>query len=88
MKNKELQELLKKHPDDMEVLINFNIDYDGEITVEKKNLYHCNYTTKWQSNIDFYSETDENVCYKDDIDGKIVAIKIPTERKEFIILDC
>ena len=89
MKNKDLQEFLKHHPDDMEVLIEYGGGvYDGELTLKRKDLYHCNYTTKWQSNFDFYSEHDEDCVYKDEIDGKIVAIRIPTEKKEFIILDC
>lgn len=88
MKNKDLQEFLKQHPDDMEVLIDYNTCYEGELVVKKKDLYHCNYTTKWQSNIDFYSEHDEDCVYKDEIDSKIVVMKIPTEKKEFIVLDC
>ena len=88
MKNKDLQEFLKQHPDDMEVLIDYDTVYDGELIIIRKELYHCNYTTKWQSNIDFYSIYDEPAVYKDEIDGKIVEMKIPTEKKEFIILDC
>lgn len=88
MKNKDLQEFLKQHPDDMEVLIDYDTVYDGELIIIRKDLYHCNYTTKWQSNIDFYSIYDEPAVYKDEIDGKIVEMKIPTEKKEFIILDC
>jgi hypothetical protein len=26
--------------------------------------------------------------WEDEVDGKIVVMKVPTERKEFIILDC
>jgi hypothetical protein len=30
---------------------------------------------------------DEDTCeYKDEIDGKIVSVKIPMERKEFVFL--
>lgn len=88
MKNKDLQEFLKQHPDDMEVLIDYgNKIYDGELIIIRKDLYHCNYTTKWQSNVDFYSIYDEPAVYKDEVDGKIVEMKVPTEKKEFIILD-
>ena len=89
MKNKDLQELLKQYPDDMEVLMDGGYCYyDGELTIKKKELYHCNCTSKFQSNFDFYSEDDEPCVYKDLVNGKIVEMKIPTEKKEFIILDC
>ena len=89
MKIKDLIEKLQEYPDDMEVLINYGDQvYDGEIIVNRKDLYHCNSTSKWQSNFDFYSEYDEPCVYKDEVDGKIVVMKVPTERKEFIILDC
>lgn len=88
MKVKELIEKLQKYPEDMEVLINWDSIYDGEIIVTRKDLYHCNCTSKWQSNFDFYSEYDEPCVYKDEVDGKIVAMKVPTERKEFVVLDC
>lgn len=88
MKVKELIEKLQKYPEDMEVLINWDSIYDGEIIVTRKDLYHCNCTSKWQSNFDFYSEYNEPCVYKDEVDGKIVAMKVPTERKEFVVLDC
>jgi len=89
MKNKDLQEFLQKYPDDMEVLINYGDQiYDGELIIIRKDLYHCNYSTKWQNYIDFYSIYDEPAVYKDEVDGKIVQMKVPTEKKEFIILDC
>lgn len=88
MNIKELKEKLNEFPDDMEVLIDYgNEIYDGEFIIIRKDLYHCNYTTKWQSNIDFYSIYDEPAVYKDDVDGKIVEMKVPTEKKEFIIFD-
>lgn len=89
MKNKDLQEFLQKYPDDIEFLIYYGDQiYDGELTIKKKELYHCNCTSKFQSNFDFYSEKDEPCIYKDLVNGKIVEMKIPTEKKEFIILDC
>ena len=88
MKNKDLQEFLQKYPDDMEILIDCGFYYDGELIIKKKELYHCNCTSKFQSNFDFYSEKDEPCIYKDLVNGKIVQMKIPTEKKEFIILDC
>ena len=89
MKNKDLQEFLKQYPDDIEVLIYYGDQiYDGELIIIKKDLYHCNYSTKWQNYIDFYSIYDEPCIYKDEVNGKIVQMKIPTEKKEFIILDC
>jgi hypothetical protein len=88
MKAKDLIEKLQKYPEDMEVLINYDGIYDGEITVNRKDLYHCNCTSKWQSNFNFYTKYDEPYVYKDEVDGKIVVVKIPTEKKEFIVLDC
>lgn len=89
MKVKELKEKLNEFPDDMGVLIYYGEQtYDGNIILKKKDLYHCNYTTKWQSNIDSYSEYDEPCVYKDDVNGKIVAMKIPMEKKEFIVFEC
>ncbi len=89
MKNKDLQEFLQKYPDDIEVLIYYGDQiYDGELIIIKKDLYHCNYSTKRQNYIDFYSIYDEPCIYKDEVNGKIVQMKIPTEKKEFIILDC
>ena len=88
MKVKELIEKLQQYPEDMEVLIDWDPIYDGEIIVTKKDLYHCNCTSKFQSNFDFYSEYDEPCVYKDEVGGKIVEIKVPTEKKEFVILDC
>lgn len=88
MKVKNLIEKLQKFPDDMEVLISYGDQfYEGEIIVNRKGLYHCNSTSKWQSNFDFYSEHDEPCVYKDEVDGKIVVMKVPTEKKEFIVLD-
>ena len=89
MKVKELIEKLQEYPEDMEVLIDYGSqNYDGEIIVKRKDLYHCNCTSKWQSNFDFYSEYDEPCVYKDEVDGKIIVMKVPTEKKEFIVLDC
>lgn len=91
MKNKQLQELLSKYPDDMDVIIKYGYyedgPFDGEIVVGEQELYHCHYTTKWQSHIDYYSIHEGPCIYKDDIGGKVVKIEIPTELKKFIILD-
>lgn len=89
MKNKDLQELLQQYPDNIEVLIDYgNQIYDGELIVKKQNLYHCNYSTRWQNDIDSYSIYEESCVYKDEVDGKIVVMKVPMKKKEFIILDC
>jgi uncharacterized protein YabN with tetrapyrrole methylase and pyrophosphatase domain len=87
MKIKHLKEALSKYPDDMEVLVVCGTSYDGEITIRGKSLYHANYTSKWQSCVDFYSECDEPCVYKDEVNGKIMEMKVSTERKEFVILD-
>lgn len=89
MINKKLQELLQQYPDDMEVLIDYGQEiYGAELIVKRQDLYHCNYTTKWQNNIDYYSLYEEPCVYKDQVNGKIVVMKVPTTKKEFIILDC
>ena len=72
----------------MEILIDYGSCYDGELIIKKKELYHCNCTSKFQSNFDFYSEEDEPCVYKDLVNGKTVEMRILTEKKEFIILDC
>jgi hypothetical protein len=89
---KELKELLDKYPENVEVLLSSYGEYqpfdyfESEFSLQKIELHHCNYTTKWQSNIDSYSLVVDICEYKDEIDGKIVLVKVPMERKEFVIL--
>jgi hypothetical protein len=87
MKIKNLIEKLNQFPEDLEVIIGDGDWYEKEFDVSKIELNHCNYTTKWQSNIDYLSSDYVNCVYKDEIDGKIVVVKIPMERKEFVILE-
>lgn len=87
MKIKDLKEKLNQFPDDMEVLIGDYDCYENEFNISKRELNHCNYTTKFQSEVDFYSFKEDTCKYKDEIDGKIVVVKIPMERKEFVILE-
>lgn len=89
MNIKQLKEKLNQFPDDMEVLIgNFDwFEFENEFNVSKIELNHCNYTNKWSSNVDYYSKDEEYCGYRDVIDGKILDVKIPMERKEFVILE-
>ena len=87
MRIKELIEILKEFPEDMKVIIGDCEWYENEFNVSKIELNHCNYTTKWTSNIDYFSQDEDTCVYKDEIDGKIVSIEIPMKRKEFVILE-
>jgi hypothetical protein len=86
MKLKHLKALLENYPDDMEVIIGDCDWYEKEFNISKIELNHCNYTNKWSSNVDYLSQDEDTCEYKDEIDGKIVSIEIPMERKEFVIL--
>jgi hypothetical protein len=91
MKNSHLQEILKTFPDDMEILIVYKDNYgervEDEYAIFKTSINHCNYTTKWQSNIDYYS-FDENVCeYVDECDGKKVEGTIEMQKKEVVVME-
>jgi hypothetical protein len=86
MKLKNLIEKLKEFPEDMEVIIGDCDWYENEFNISKIELNHCNYTNKWSSNVDYFSENEDTCVYRDEIDGKIVVVKIPMERKEFVIL--
>lgn len=86
MRIKDLIEKLNQFPEDLEVIIGDCDWYENEFNVSKIELNHCNYTTKWESNIDYLSQDEDTCVYKDEIDGKIVSVEIPMERKEFVIL--
>lgn len=93
MNVKELREKLNQFPDDMEVLITYRDPVYWELQIEyeykliKSLVKHCTYTTKWQSNIDYYSFEDDTYTYRDEVDGKLVDMKVHTEQKEFVILE-
>ena len=91
MNVKRLKELLNTFPDDSEVLIVFKDDYgeciEGDYTIYQSRVNHCTYTTKWQSNVDFYSFLEDTCEYRDEIDGKIVDVSAPTNKKDVLILD-
>jgi hypothetical protein len=93
MNVKELKEKLNEFPDDMEVLITYRDPVYNHLRIEdycnvtKSSVHHGNYTTKWQSNIDYYSFEDDVCIYRDEIGGKLVAMKVSTEKKEFVILE-
>ena len=91
MKIKHLKELINKYPDDLEVVILYKDNYlehiEDEFSIFKSSVNHCNYTTKFQSNIDYYSFTEETFVYADQIDGKMRDVQIPMQKKEVLILE-
>jgi hypothetical protein len=86
MKIKDLIKKLNEFPEELEVIIGDCDWYENEFNISKIELNHCNYTNKWSSNVDYFSEDEDTCVYRDEIDGKIVVVKIPMERKEFVIL--
>lgn len=92
MKVKQLKELLDNYPEEMELLIIYRDNY-GENIVDDFSIYnasinHCNFTTKFQSNIDYYSSKEDVCVYKDQINGMIQNVELPMEKKEVVILEC
>jgi hypothetical protein len=91
MKLIHLKALLENYPDDMEVLIVYKDNYrehiEDEFAIRQSRIHHCVYTTKWQSNIEYYSFTENTCEYRDEIDGKLVDGEISMERKEVVILE-
>ena len=87
MRIKELIEKLNQFPEDLEVIIGDCDWYENEFNISKIELNHCNYTNKWSSNVDYFSKNEDTCIYRDEIDGKIVVVKNPMERKEFVILE-
>ena len=86
MNIKHLKEKLNQFPDDMEVLIGDCDWLENEFNISKIEINHCNYTNKQSSNVDYFSQYEDTCEYKDEIDGKIVVVKIPMERKDFAML--
>jgi hypothetical protein len=87
MNIKQLIEKLNQFPEDLEVIIGDCDWYENKFNISKIELNHCNYTNKWSSNVDYWSQDEDTCVYKDEIDGKIVVVKIPMERKEFVFLE-
>lgn len=94
MNVKRLKELLNTFPDDLEVLIVYKDNYgeciEDDYTIYQSKVNHCTYTTKWQSNVDFYSFREETCEYRDEdwtIGGKIVEVSVPTNKKDVVILE-
>jgi hypothetical protein len=87
MKIKDLIEKLKEFPEELEVIIGGCDWYENEFNISKIELNHCNYTNKWSSNVDYFSQYDDTCVYSDVIDDKVVVVEIPMERKEFVILE-
>lgn len=92
MKVKVLKGVLDKYPDDMEVVISYQgyedrFSVEGEFAVLRAEINHCTYTTKWESNVDYYSFVEETCVYADQINGKKVDVQIPMQKKEVLVLE-
>jgi hypothetical protein len=91
MKLKYLKALLENYPEDMEVLIVYKDNYrehiEDEFAIRQYPMNYCVYTTKWESNIEYYSFTENTCEYRDEIDGRLVDGEIVMERKEVVILE-
>lgn len=93
MNVKRLKELLNTFPDDLEVLIVYKDNYgeciEEDYTIYQSKVNHCTYTTRGQSNDDFYSfrEKTYEYEYRDKIDGKIVRVSLLTNKKDVVILE-
>lgn len=86
MTNKQLQQILQQYPEDIEILFEENCDYYNEVVIGKDSLYHFNYTSKFQSNVDYYSKIDEVFEYKDLFNGKIVEVKVKGKFNDFLVI--
>jgi hypothetical protein len=86
MKLKDLKEKLAQYPDDLEVLI-YGDNIEDDFAIFKTSINHCTYTTKWQSEIDYYSFTEEICEYRDEVKGKITEGQIPMTKKDVLIIE-
>ena len=89
MKIKDLIKKLNEFPEDMELLANVDcFFYIENFNFYKDELSYCEYSTHWNSNASNYAhKTVDTHKYQDFIDGETVTVKIPMERKEFVILE-
>lgn len=90
MLNKRLQELLSQYPWDCEVILASSSEhgyrFENLFSVDSTEINHCNVTTKWESNVDYYSFTDTKCVYRDQVDGKIVELEVPMSKEKVIVL--
>jgi hypothetical protein len=91
MKNKDLQELLKQHPDDMEVVTahynGYEICVDWDFDCRKASLDYATYTSKYESNMEYYDYDKTFIEFVDEVEGKRVIVPVPTTKKDVLILD-
>ena len=87
MKIKDLIEKLKEFPEDMELLSNVDcFFYMEDFIICKEEISYCEYSTHWNSNARQYShKTVDTLKYQDFIDGKLVSIETPMEKKEVVM---
>ena len=91
MKNKDLQELLQKYPDDMDVVISHFDGYERCYTWDmgflKGTLDCATYTSKFQSNMEEYDLNKDFIEFVDEIEGEKSLVRVPTFKKEVVILE-
>lgn len=93
MKNKELQELLKIFPDDMEVILHYSSDcyivYENNFVVDNRELGYGSYPTKWRPENEIYDKYINSPCKVavDYIDNKIIYKDIPLTKKDVLVLE-
>ena len=92
LKNKDLQKILMGYPDGMEVLIVYKGSYrevlEDDFSVSKTTVNHCNYSSKWENGIDYYSFLEKNFGYKDQVGGEIVDVELAMQTKDVLVLEC
>ena len=93
MKNKDLQELLRKYPDDMEVIFHYRSDlcvaYEPDFVIHNRKLDYGSFETQWKPNAEVYGEHMWNpykpiVDYKD---GNPIFGEVTLTKKDAIVLE-
>ena len=92
---KDLKEQLNQFPDDMEVFIKYYNDYDGEedslarvLQVYNSIVNHCTYIDWRSNNVEYISLKNDTCVYRDmNRLGNFIDVKLPTNKKEVVILD-
>ena len=95
MKNKDLQELLQKYPDDMEVIFHYRSDlenvYDNDFVAYNTTLGYCSYKSSMKENNEVYgkfmSPTYNAVVGYDSYMGGVITEHIPLIDKNVFVLE-
>ena len=91
MKNKDLQEFLKQHPEDIEVVISHHDGYERCYTCDigcvEGTLDYATYSSKYHSNMKEYGHDESSIGFVDEVEGERVTVTVPTTKKDVLILD-